>query len=423
MKYVHFFSGVNAPEYAASKFNLPMDCLFTSEIDENAIFVQKQNFPDIPCHDSIQKVLKRTDIPKLDLVIAGTSCQSFSVASPKGDGLDGKSGVIAHFWKFLAKHQPEFFIWENVASVVNFPNKEPKDGRYRASYQNKHLQWRRILNGFTGSMQLEEDPRVAFMKDNDHSGYASAQSSEGYNVAWIILDAAWSSPQSRKRVYMIGSKTAKPIDILLQLMRGRAALKNDFVEGKAFEGDLGFQFQPCHWKLDFHSYLDLSIDAEPLSDSVLRGLIKGNKNSKDSRQLAVVKVAKAMLDSPRRVANHSDFFIDYFSVCFDRTKKKLPSSGNFKFFAHERLKTPCLMVGGDQSTGHSASKPLAIFYRDGLLIRGRTVTPEETEALMGFPRGWTTGLSDGARRRLIGNSMSIDCIGRVMEAVWNLDQS
>lgn len=50
-------------------------------------------------------------------------------------------------------------------------------------------------------------------------------------------------------------------------------------------------------------------------------------------------------------------------------------------------------------------------------MRARRLTPSECEKLQGLDGAWTSGISDSARYRMIGNGMAQPCADFVMSVV------
>jgi site-specific DNA-cytosine methylase len=47
----------------------------------------------------------------------------------------------------------------------------------------------------------------------------------------------------------------------------------------------------------------------------------------------------------------------------------------------------------------------------------RVLTPTECERLQGFPDGWTDGFSDNARKKCLGNAVTVNVIQTIMEKI------
>jgi site-specific DNA-cytosine methylase len=106
------FDGMSCGQIALNKAGIEYENYFASEIDSYAIKVTQHNYPNTIQLGSITEI-KGADLPKIDLLIGGSPCQSFS-SFGNGEGFDGKSGLFWDFVRVLNEVKPEFFLLENV---------------------------------------------------------------------------------------------------------------------------------------------------------------------------------------------------------------------------------------------------------------------------------------------------------------------
>lgn len=99
----------------------------------------------------------------VDLVVAGTPCQDFSVAGKRAGMAGERSGLALEFVRILADVRPRWIIWENVPGVFS-------------------------TNG-----------------GRDFGTFLRALDDIGYSCAWRVLDAQFFGvPQRRRRVFVVG---------------------------------------------------------------------------------------------------------------------------------------------------------------------------------------------------------------------------
>ena len=91
-----FFDGMSCGQIALNKAGIEYKNYYSCEIDESAIKVTQKNFPGTKQLGDVSKVYAK-DLPKIDLFIGGSPCQSFS-SFGNGSGFDGKSGL---FWEYV----------------------------------------------------------------------------------------------------------------------------------------------------------------------------------------------------------------------------------------------------------------------------------------------------------------------------------
>ena len=118
-------------QIALKELGIPIKNYLAAEIKEIAIKVTKANFPNTIHIGDVNKISfsngilhtedKDYNIGKIDLVMFGSPCQSFSIAM-KTDmriGLDDKkrSGLFLECYRILKEINPTYFLMENVARM------------------------------------------------------------------------------------------------------------------------------------------------------------------------------------------------------------------------------------------------------------------------------------------------------------------
>ena len=99
-------------QIALDKLGIKVDNYFASEIDEEAIKVTQHNYPNTKQVGDVIN-LKDSGLPKIDLLIGGSPCQSFSNAG-NGSGFDGESKLFWEYVRLLKETKPNYFLLENV---------------------------------------------------------------------------------------------------------------------------------------------------------------------------------------------------------------------------------------------------------------------------------------------------------------------
>ena len=136
------------------------------EIDKTCIKTLKKNFK---CPIILESDMRTIDFKpykgKIDIVVGGIPCQSFSIAG-KREGLanDNKGGLFYDFYRCLQEVEPAMFMIENVEGLKN------------------------INNGETLTTIISDLEKL------------------GYTVAYKVLNATkFNVPQKRKRLIIIGT--------------------------------------------------------------------------------------------------------------------------------------------------------------------------------------------------------------------------
>jgi DNA (cytosine-5)-methyltransferase 3A len=112
MNVLSLFDGMSCGQIALNRVGIGYDKYYASEIDADAIKVTQKNYPNTIQLGDVTK-LDSKDLPRIDLLMAGSPCQSFSSAGD-GTGFKGKSGLFWEFVRILRDVNPMYFLLENV---------------------------------------------------------------------------------------------------------------------------------------------------------------------------------------------------------------------------------------------------------------------------------------------------------------------
>jgi DNA (cytosine-5)-methyltransferase 1 len=160
MTYGSICSGIEAATVAWSP--LGWSCAFTAEIEPFPCAVLKQHYPDTPNYGDITKF---RDWPRerIDVLIGGTPCQSFSVAGLRKGLADPRGNLALTFLAIVERLAPTWVVWENVPGVLSSAG-----GR-------------------------------------DFGSFLGGLGAVGYGFAYAVLDAQYFGlAQRRKRVFVVG---------------------------------------------------------------------------------------------------------------------------------------------------------------------------------------------------------------------------
>jgi DNA (cytosine-5)-methyltransferase 3A len=92
---------------------IEVDNYYACEIDKYAIAVSQSKYPDIIRLGDVKNV-KACDLPQIDLIIAGSPCQGFSVNGDMRGFDDPRSQLFWHFVRLVEECKPTWFLLENV---------------------------------------------------------------------------------------------------------------------------------------------------------------------------------------------------------------------------------------------------------------------------------------------------------------------
>ena len=148
MRYASLCDGIGAVHCAWQP--LGWECAWTSEIDRFPIAVVDLRWGFRNLGDMTEITGDMIDEHgRLDLLVGGTPCQSFSVAGLRG-GLDDARGNLAlRFMQLCAAARPRWVVWENVPGVLSVDGGRAfgsilgalEELRYGWAYRTLDAQW------------------------------------------------------------------------------------------------------------------------------------------------------------------------------------------------------------------------------------------------------------------------------------------
>lgn len=163
MRYISLFSGVEAATLAWRP--LGWEPVALSEIDPFACAVLEHRLPGVENLGDVRGIDWRKEMGahgRVDVVVGGSPCQSFSVAGRR-EGLDGESGLMWEYVRCVREVRPRWIVWENVPGALSSTHGED-----------------------FGCLLRELDAL-------------------GYGLAWRVLDAQFFGvAQRRRRLFLVG---------------------------------------------------------------------------------------------------------------------------------------------------------------------------------------------------------------------------
>src|SRR3989344_8678397 len=108
--FIDLFAGIGGFRLALEWFNL--ECVFTSEWDEQAQKTYEANFGEKPAGD-ITKI-KAEDVPPHDVLCAGFPCQAFSISGKQRGFQDTRGTLFFDIARIVNYHKPKVIFLENV---------------------------------------------------------------------------------------------------------------------------------------------------------------------------------------------------------------------------------------------------------------------------------------------------------------------
>jgi DNA-cytosine methyltransferase len=130
MNVLSLFDGMSCGMIALERAGISVSNYFASEIDKYAIKVSEKNYPNIIRLGDVTKVTYKDgvlksengewNIGKIDLLLAGSPCQGFSLAGKQLAFNDERSKLYFEFERILMEVKPTYFLLENVRMKQEF---------------------------------------------------------------------------------------------------------------------------------------------------------------------------------------------------------------------------------------------------------------------------------------------------------------
>lgn len=353
MNTLSLFDGMSGGQQTLNKLGIKIDKYFASEIDKYAIQISQKNYPDTIQLGSVTDV-NTNKLPKIDLLIGGSPCQSFSFAG-KRNGMTVKGGEeILTLDKYL-QCKAEGFEFEGQS----------------------YLFWEyvRILK--------EVKPKYFFLENVMMSEKWEKAITKVIGVKPICINSALVSAQNRKRLYWtnIGLEIDNTdlfggMKSIIPQPQDKGILLKDILEKNVDEKyNLSKKMLSC---FDNHK-----------KQQQLKGNCFGFEPSNGNK--------KANSLTTRNGSRPDDNYI--IEGCDYRKDE------GFRIRAGGKTGTLAARARTDESCGQLVKIETNI----------RKLTPIECERLQGFPDDYTKGVSNSQRYKMLGNGWQVDTIKHIFK--------
>jgi DNA (cytosine-5)-methyltransferase 1 len=400
MNILSLFDGMSCGQQALNRCGFTITNYFASEIDKHAIKVTQHNYPNTVQLGSVVNV-NGYELPKIDLLIGGSPCQSFSFAG-KRKGMSTKDEQEILTLEHYLQLKQEGFEFEGQSYLF--------------------WEYMRLLNELR-----TKNPNIYFLLENVEMGEKwELVLSKAIGVKGIHINSALVSAQNRKRIYWtnIGMKPSglfgdleniieqpkdKGIllkDILESEVDEKYFLSDKMIEGfnrhndKHIEKGTGFIFAPSE---GYKKAVTLRANASlcPTDNSV----IVHNLQQRDPNRPSIKKNKNAGGSGPLSRRDGKTYCLDTGNT---NAVEIIPMDFRFDegFRPRENGKSPTLCLGSENGLSGNA---LAMVNS-----RIRRLTPIECERLQTVEDNYTSCVSDSQRYKMLGNGWTIDVICHIL---------
>jgi DNA (cytosine-5)-methyltransferase 1 len=410
MRFGSVCSGIEAASVAWEP--LGWQPVFFSEIEKFPCQVLKHHYPQVPNFGDLTQ-FEKWPHARIDLLVGGTPCQSFSVAGQR-KGMDDPRGNLSLVYAGVAaRYRPRWVVWENVPGVLSSGGG-------------------RDFGSFLGSL-----------------------GKLGYGLAYRVLDAQhFGVPQRRRRVFVVGylGDWRRAAAVFFE----QPGLRGDFAEVRDEKAPVARSVTAGSGRRYDADTDDFVVSVNPqiartLTSGGSTPASRGKRSGSNQENLVVHTLRSSGHDAsedgsgrgtPLVVCNGQSSYREADLAPPLRSSGADCGGGNEVIAFHTQQDpvsgpvAPSVGVGGrGQSTVatlQASSKRAG--YRVGAeeaatgfcqLTDGlpRRLVPAECERLQGFSGSYTAipGSSDSQRYRAIGNSMAVPCMSWIGRRIAFVD--
>ena len=353
MNVLSLFDGMSCGQQALERTGIKVDNYYASEIDKYAIQVTMANYPNTIQLGSVVDV-NGYDLPKIDLLIGGSPCQSFSFAGKRkgmstkdeqdiltlehylqlkseGYEFEGQSYLFWEYMRLIYEVKPKYFLLENVMMGEK---------------------WEKVL-------------------------------SKAIGVTPIMINSSLVSAQNRKRLYWtnIGMESA---------------------------GLFGYPFsiidQPKDKGILLKDILESDVDQKFfLTENTINTLINNQRFNKFN-PIENLNIQSSCITSNCGKVVNSNNYIKFKNRQVKQLNTSLESGGVQPYQQNRVYDSNGIMTALDLDSSRKS------VYVDSQI---RRLTPIECERLQTVNDNYTNCVSDTQRYRMLGNGWTVDVIAHI----------
>jgi DNA (cytosine-5)-methyltransferase 3A len=384
MNVLSLFDGMSCGQQALERTGIKVNQYFASEIDKYAIQVTMANYPNTIQLGSVVDV-DGYSLPKIDIIMGGSPCQSFSFAGKRkgmstkdeqeiltldhylrlkseGYEFEGQSYLFWEYMRLLNEVKPTYFLLENVMMGEK---------------------WEKVL-------------------------------SKAIGVNAIEINSSLVSAQNRRRLYWtnIGMEAAGffgDLESIIEQPKDREILLRDVLESevddKYFLSENSFIFDRIKNNHPF-------IPRIPTKDEKSNCIKIGGSGVDD----LIVHNTMPRSGNPKKGGTGPLSRTDGKTYCLDtgntNAVEVIPMDFRYDegFRPRQNGKSPTLTITNDSNS--FSGKPLA-----QINSRIRRLTPIECERLQTVKDNYTNHVSDSQRYKMLGNGWTVEVITHILKYI------
>ncbi|CAB4147700.1 Dcm Site-specific DNA methylase [uncultured Caudovirales phage] len=437
MNVLSLFDGMSCGQQALDRAGLQVDNYYASEIDPYAIKVTMANYPETIQLGSVVDV-DGYALPKIDLLIGGSPCQSFSFAGKRkgmatkceteiltlehylqlkaeGYEFEGQSYLFWEFMRLLYEVKPKYFLlenvemgekWEKVLSKAIGVNGIHINSALVSAQNRRRIYWTNIglepkgLFGDLESIIKQPKDKGIFLKDilQDNPNSKVYLSDKMINY----INKTGTKNFYYKPEYANVEGKSKPITMVHDKRAGTTNYISETiqVDEKYFLSERGID------RIMSYNNADRSIDSSSKALCLASGYSKQGRDN----QLIVQNTMPRSSTTGKGGTGHLSRN-DGKTYCLD--------TGNTNAVEIKDIMLGRSASWGMPENGGGESYTLCKEQPHGIKLnsRIRRLTPLECERLQTVADNYTNHVSDTQRYRMIGNGWTVDIIAHIFSYI------
>jgi len=432
MNVLSLFDGMSCGQQALERAGFKVTNYFASEIDKHAIKVTMANYPNTIQLGSVVDV-DGYSLPKIDLLIGGSPCQSFSFAGKRkgmstkcdteiltlehylqlkaeGFEFEGQSYLFWEYMRLLNETKPKYFLLENVEMGEK---------------------WERVLSKAIGVNGIHINSALVSAQNRRRIYWTNI----GHEPGGLFGDLVCKIQQPKDKGILLKDILESEVDEKYYLSEKMINCLKNHSDKKQSEG-CGFKFEPSDGNRKskilttkpgtrtddnyiVHNTMPRSStsgkgETGPLSrtDGKTYCLDTGQTNAVEIVGLTEVRTAEAKQIRKETGTN-------------PKREKELVKRTDGKIGAILTYQTPdnlvmsCDIRSDDGLRQNKSNKAFALRSQAGGELQGkgiyinsriRRLTPTECERLQTVADGYTAHVSDSQRYKMLGNGWTVEVI-------------
>jgi DNA-cytosine methyltransferase len=440
MNVLSLFDGMSCGQQALERAGFKVDKYFASEIDKYAIQVTMANYPNTIQLGSVVNVNGK-DLPKIDILIGGSPCQSFSFAG-KRKGMstkdeqeilsldrylelkeqeyefEGQSYLFWEYMRLLNEVKPKYFLLENVMMGEK---------------------WEKILSKAIGVKPIMINSSLLSAQNRQRLYWTNI----GLEPQGLFGDLESTIQQPKDKEILLKDILEAEVDAKYYLSEKMIAGFERHKERHSEKGT-GFGFHPKNGD-DKGNFLRANAALAPTDNMIIEKYY--TKIGKDGKVKANQDKASCFTAGGHSGGNHSDMDLIITHNLQRRSAdrpalKENKNAGGSGHLSKADGKTYCLdsgntqaieIVGGDFRNdegfrwreGGKTGTLMAQARQDGTAGQVlakidntiRRLTPIECERLQTVKDNYTNHVSDSQRYKMLGNGWTVDVIAHILNYI------